>query len=598
MARLVLVLLGLFAALTAAHAEDFNAYTEVEQRVDQAYADTLAEYDQAIADNPGDITLEIQRCQISDAFVYATDYYVAAADEDAVECYDDLLRRYPGVLAAELAALVELGGEEARAEARRLHDSNLWAGNSSQHAELHEFIVSQYYYGEESEKQADHCLTALSLDRRANCRLTAAQHYIDQRQAEKAIAILSSPLDPHVETYYILQKLALLSELGAAHEVREQYLRIDFEAVEDYQYLELATQLADVGLKYEAMAALNKVGTEYWDPEQFARAKFDVSLAIGDYEAALLNYNLMRDLGMQMDPFLRARIGLATQDASLAWKARDFLAIFPIIGATLAIALMAWVIPALVHYRGLARRARAYAPGVLHGQWRLRHAWYALFCLVFGSVITLFVFEYDLLTTEYLPNSSEISDWSQVDLVRLLIAESFILPLLLLPLLFGRERLQQFWTRDWSIGRCIGIGFAAAVLLRVAYVIPMYLWSELGGVGQAMTTEETIAAMYAQHGPLATYLLVALLTPLIEEFIFRGVILQGFAQHITFRWANILQAAIFASLHHNIPALPLLFAFGLVAGILTRKAGGLLPAIILHVVFNITATFAISSDLF
>ena len=597
MARIAIGILGLLAASAIVSAEDFNAYTEVEQRVDQAYADTLEEYDNAITDNPGDITLEIRRCQISDAFVYATDFYVEGADEDAAECYDDLLRRYPGALAVELAALRELGGEEARAEAMRLHDSNLWAWNTSQHAELHEFIASQYYYGEEPDMREEHCLKALGLDRRVDCRIIAAEYFIGRGEHEKAVSILSSPLDPHTETYYILQKLALLSELDAADEVRKQYLRIDFESVDDYQYVELATQLADVGLKYEAMAALNNVGTDYWDPEQYARAKFDVSLAIGDFEAALLNYNMMRDLGIQTDPFLRARIELATYDAGLSWRARDLLAVFPILGVSLIIALLAWLIPALVHYRGLARRARAYAPGMLHGQWRLRHAWYALFCLVFGSVFTLFIYEYDVLVSEFLPNSLGAADWSQVDVVRLLIVESFILPLFLLPLLIGRARLQQFWTKHWSIGRCIGIGLAAAILLRIAYLIPIYLWSEMGGAGQAMTTEETIGAMYDQHGALVTYLMIALLTPLIEEFVFRGVLLQGFAQHLTFRWANILQAAIFASLHDNIPALPLLFAFGLVAGILTRKAGGLLPAIMLHVFFNITAIVAISSDL-
>lgn len=597
MARIVVALLGLFAILGVVGAQEFNAYTEVEERVSQSYVHALADHDAAIAANPGNVALEIQRCQISDAFVYATEYYVEGAAEDASACYDSLLQRYPGVLAVEIAGLTELGGEEARSAAMQLHDSNLWTWNASQHAELHEFIVSQYYFDEEPDERARHCLEALQADRRANCRITAAEYFIAEGQAEKAVAVLNSPLDPHFDSYYILQKVALLSELGAADEVRAQYQLIDFESVDDYQYVELATQLAEVGLKYEAMAALNQVGTDYWDAEQFARAKFAVSLAIGDYDAALMNYNLMRDLGIHTDPFLRTRFELASYDSGLSWQARDFLAIFPIIGVTLLVALLAWVIPALVHYRGLARKTRAYAPGLLAGPWRLRHAWYALFCIAFGSALTLFIFEYDVLISEFIPNSFDVADWSQVDLVRLLIAESFIMPLLLIPLLLGREQLQQFWTRHWSIARCVGIAFAGAVLLRIAYLIPVYLWAKFGGAGQAMTTEETIGAMYAQHGPLATYLLVALLTPLVEEFIFRGVLLQGFAQHITFRWANILQALIFASLHDNLPALPLLFAFGLVAGILTRKAGGLLPAIVLHVFFNITAIIAISSDL-
>ncbi len=596
MARIILALIGLFAALDVALAQQFDAYAEVEKRVDQIYADTLAEYDDAIAADAGNVSLEVQRCQISDAFVYATDYYVAGADEDAAACYEELLDHYPGLLAAELARSSEPGSDEGITALNRLHDSNLWAWNSAQHAKLHETMALHYSYIEDSNEQhAFHCIKALQLDRSANCRLVAARFFAGHAATDKAIAVLNSPLDPHTETYYILQKLALLSEFGATDAVGEQYSRIDFAAVSDYQYVDLASQLADAGLRYEAMAALNKVGADYWDLDLLARVKYDVSLASGDYDAALMNYNLMRDRGMHTDPFLRTRIDLATHDAGLAWQARDLLAIFPVLGVTLLIAGLTWIIPALVHYRGLARRARALAPGLLSGQWSLRHAWYALFSIAIGSVLTLFIFEYDVLIIEFNVNSLEMADWSQVDVVRLLIAESFIVPVFLIPLLLGRERLQQFWTRDWSVGRCIGTAFAAALLLRIAYLVPMYFWGEYGGSGQAMTTEEAIAAMYTEHGALATYLLIALLTPLVEEFIFRGVLLQGFAQHITYRWANVLQALIFASLHDNLIALPLLFAFGLVAGILTRKAGGLLPAVVLHVFFNITAIIAITA---
>ena len=596
MARIILALIGLFAALNIALAQQFDAYAEVEKRVDRVYADTLAEYDDAIAAQPGNVALAVQRCQVSDAFVYATEYYVAGADEDAAACYDQLLGHYPGLLAAEIASLSEMGSEEAIAVIERLHASNLWAWNSAQHARLHETMALHYGYSEDgAEQHAIHCIKALQFDRSANCRIVAAQFLAEHADVDQAIAILSSPLDPHTETYYILQKLALLSELGAADAVREQYSRIDFAAVGDYQYVELASQLADAGLKYEAMAALNKVGIDYWDHDQLARAKYDVSLAIGDYDAALMNYNLMRDLGMHTDPFLRTRIELATYDAGLAWQARDLLAIFPLLGVTLLIAGLTWTVPALVHYRGLARRARALAPGLLSGQWSLRHAWYVLFSIALGSILTLFIFEYDVLIVEFDLESMEMADWSQVDIVRLLIAESFIVPVFLIPLLLGRERLRQFWTRGWSIARCIGTAFAAALLLRIVYLIPAYFLSDYIGAGQAMTTEESIAAMYAEHGALATYLLIALLTPLVEEFMFRGVLLQGFAQHITYRWANVLQALIFASLHDNLVALPLLFAFGLVAGILTRKAGGLLPAVVLHVFFNITAIVAITA---
>ena len=593
MARVALAILCSLVLIGQAVAQQFDAYADVEQRIEQSYAAAMAEYDDAIATQSGDIALEIRRCQVADAFVYATDYYIEELEQVASKCYADLLSHYPGLLAAEIANLSELDSEAAIATIKQIHESDVWRWNTSQNATLHELASQHYQYlDDESDLYVFHCVRALQIDRRANCRLTVARHFVDIDEPDKAISILSSPLDPHDGSYYLLQKLAILSELGAADEVKAQYLRIDFETVGDYQYVELASQLANVGLKYEAMAALNQISGDYWDHDQLARVKFDVSLAIGDSDAALLNYNLMRDLGIHTDPFLRARIDLAVHDTSLAWRALDMLAIFPIIGATLLIAALTWIVPAMVHYRGLARRARALGPGMISTQWTLRHAWYVLFSIAFGSVLTLFIFEYDVLITEFNPESLDFADWAQVDVVRLLIAESFIVPLFLIPLLIGRERLRQFWTKDWSIGRCITIAFVAAFLLRVAYFVSLNLWGEFVGAGQTMSTEEAISDMYLQHGALVTYLLIALLTPLVEEFMFRGVLLQGFARHISFAWANILQAAIFASLHDSMIAFPLLFAFGLVAGILARKAGGLLSAIILHIFFNITAIVA------
>lgn len=595
MARIAAVLL-LIGIAQATPAQQPDAYSEVESRVNRAFDDTLAEYGERIAANPGDIALRVRRCQVSDAFVYATEYYVEAAADDAAACIDNLLAQYPGLIEVEIAALAELSGDDAISAAEKLHDSGLWLSNTSQHAEIHRFLAVNHNFDEaRTDERAEHCITAIRLDRSSDCRPQAARYLIDIGNPERATALLTSALDPNSETWYLLDKIAILSELDAADGVRRLYEQIDFESLDDYEFVELASGLADAGLRYEALAALNRVGTDYWDQENLAQTRYEVALALGDFDAALQHYNLLRDLGMHTDPFLRTRIELAAHDITLPWKARDALAIFPILGVTLLLAAITWLIPAVVHYRGLARRARALGPGLLHAQWGLRNAWYVLFAIAFGSVLTLFIYEYDVLVTEFSLSSHEMADWAGVDVVRLLIAESFIVAALLIPLLLTRERLRQFWTVHWSVARCMGVAFAAAVLLRITYAIPVYLWNEFGGAGQAITTEEAIAAMYVEHGAVATYLLIALLTPLVEELMFRGVLLQGFAQHLSWRWANILQALIFAGLHDNVAALPLLFAFGLVAGILVRKAGGLLPAVLLHIFFNVTAIVALAS---
>ncbi len=59
------------------------------------------------------------------------------------------------------------------------------------------------------------------------------------------------------------------------------------------------------------------------------------------------------------------------------------------------------------------------------------------------------------------------------------------------------------------------------------------------------------------HGALAlggipfALLLSSVLVPIIEELVFRGCVLGGLSRHISFGWANVLQAALFASLHEE-----------------------------------------------
>jgi uncharacterized protein len=84
-------------------------------------------------------------------------------------------------------------------------------------------------------------------------------------------------------------------------------------------------------------------------------------------------------------------------------------------------------------------------------------------------------------------------------------------------------------------------------------------------------------------------LLVALLVPVIEELVFRGLLLGGLSRHLGFGWANALQAALFAVIHDDPRRLPFYFAMGLTTGWLTRKTKSLAPAIALHALNNLIA---------
>ena len=83
-----------------------------------------------------------------------------------------------------------------------------------------------------------------------------------------------------------------------------------------------------------------------------------------------------------------------------------------------------------------------------------------------------------------------------------------------------------------------------------------------------------------------------MLTPIIEELIFRGVLLEAFRARVTFWFAAVVQALVFIP-HEEWQAMPFLFVFALVAAWQVRESGGLLASMVMHAVNNATAAMAV-----
>jgi uncharacterized protein len=82
---------------------------------------------------------------------------------------------------------------------------------------------------------------------------------------------------------------------------------------------------------------------------------------------------------------------------------------------------------------------------------------------------------------------------------------------------------------------------------------------------------------------------VALLAPLLEELLFRGLLQNALAKRMPI-WAAILGAsAIFALVHMDYHAFPALMAMGAVFGVLYHKTGSLRVNILAHMINNAAA---------
>lgn len=136
--------------------------------------------------------------------------------------------------------------------------------------------------------------------------------------------------------------------------------------------------------------------------------------------------------------------------------------------------------------------------------------------------------------------------------------------------------------------------FAVASLL----VLPI---SELAGLDESsqdvVKTFERNLAVWEQ---VAFVLAVAVLTPIVEELLFRGVLLRGLLRRTSPFWAVFGSALIFSLVHflgdpgagYYTPAFLLL---GLVSGLAAVESGRLGPSIGLHAGFNLLSAVLIIS---
>lgn len=181
-------------------------------------------------------------------------------------------------------------------------------------------------------------------------------------------------------------------------------------------------------------------------------------------------------------------------------------------------------------------------------------------------------------------------------LARAFILADFVCVLALLPLLRGTHPRELLFG-TWSVGKSLLVGFGSSLLL--VFCTGLWMKARAGsgtpgpGLALGSDTVRMTQGLYMLYGPWGLLLGTALVTPLIEEFVFRGVFLQVASRHVRFIIAAIVQAAVFAVLHDQPGAYLPLFVLGLAAAVLAWRSNGLLAPAVLHATNNTLAALAI-----
>lgn len=105
-----------------------------------------------------------------------------------------------------------------------------------------------------------------------------------------------------------------------------------------------------------------------------------------------------------------------------------------------------------------------------------------------------------------------------------------------------------------------------------------------------MSADEIAVFEQMSSAALVPILFTCVAAPVLEEMLFRGVILRGFLRQYSRTFSILWSSALFGLAHLNIYQLMTAFAIGIVAGWLYERCRSLWPCILLHAAYNTFVT--------
>lgn len=594
---LTLLVLSLAGALAWADAGDLQLrgnHTRMLERLnaasESAYADILAWYDEALNGAPYDVVTAVERCRFVRGVAHDEVHPHEAAAAEHERCLEGLSQRFAGHPEVALFELEQRYGEELIEAGRALAGEQPIGGWTWEHlARLHGMLARAYDGVGKADLAGHHALEALRYDAGADTRLIAARWQIAAGEESRARATLTSPLATWGEAdWETAQRFALLALAGARDEAVAVYRTLRGRQPQQYDRVTVARSLASLGAIAEAREEFRQLGGEHWRAAYGTRELLLFELQHGTPAEALSAYEKLRDFGFSEDPLLHLRSAVALRDLSLPWQGRDLLGALAAFGTLSMAAFIALLMVVPVHYRGMARRLAGAQPHPYSGGWQLRHAW----LVFFGFGISIVLSSY--LAGGVVLGSGDAPVWAlavedHAALARMNVVFIALLLLVAAALALGAPGRRVAWTTNWSLRKATAVGIGLGVALRV--ILFLALLAGLLNVEGAREfwnrAHPELVAIRDHFGAATVIVLTVLAAPVIEEFLFRGVLLAAFSRHLAFGAANALQATIFALLHLEPLLIPFLFVLGLVAGTLARRSGGLLAPMLLHGVSNL-----------
>ncbi len=169
----------------------------------------------------------------------------------------------------------------------------------------------------------------------------------------------------------------------------------------------------------------------------------------------------------------------------------------------------------------------------------------------------------------------------------LLMSQGIVLAPALLSLIFTRTRLKGFIP-------CKKIKLTTALLIvAVTYLcMPLISLTNLFSMLFVENEANNMMAGFEGISPFLIVLIVGILGPMNEEFIFRGMFYHGYRQSGRIIGAAVLSSVLFGMMHLNFNQMAYAIVVGFIGVLLIECTGSIFSSMIFHATINTTSVIA------
>ncbi len=569
---------------------------ELKNSEDQTYHDILQKYELYISGHPDNVPIQIEKCK----FVQYAQYDEYDEYNPNQKYFDSisnmLLTNYPDHPEVLIFHTTFKWGDELKdiyekAEISIKNNPESWS--EQQLGFMYSEIAKNHLRDDDFQTAIIYADKAISKDRQYASSLFYAKILINLDRKEDALICLHKENDSTAKIWELNQKADLLLKLDDYSNALSLYKKINDIDSTYTNEAELAKTFE--GIKKYDMARSYFVADTINNWNQ-SKASFDLFLHDLKYQSSdlcIASYNAYRAHGYAMDPLAIYRFKLFFTHPLLAWKIQDLLGILTLLllFTFFIIVPSIWILP--IYFIG--HKWKIIHAIKTNSFWGLKSFWWVSSGYFIASFLSL------LVAPQFINSWFNWAD-DGTDIVGEALGLSTLIFILLAALisfcLLNKDNIKLLLPINWTIGKTLRISIGYFVIFKI--VTNIYQKAAVGVFNPSLydlnslsnlflSSREDILALLSNYGNLSGYILIGILVPVYEELIFRGVLLDSCKRYITYNWANVLQAALFATIHWDLFLFPVFFIFGIIVGKLRRTSGSLLPGIIFHSINNILA---------